>query len=180
MTTEATPARAKPTQARYRRVNAEWPTTVPPLTPREAVSAAKRLYRFGMGAAWKGSIKLTSGNRHTWIRYSVFYVNPDQGWHSLVHSISHAVHGRLHPRLSGHDWRHAHLERSMVNLVISKGWLDGKLRRAVKPKPPLRAVRQQRILARVKGWEAKRKRAENALRKLAKQQAYYERNGVGE
>jgi hypothetical protein len=180
MTTEATPARAKPTQARYRRVNAEWPDAIPPLTPREAVSAAKRLYRFGMGKAWNGSIKLTSGNRHTWIRYGVFYVNPDQGWHALVHGISHAVHFRLHPRLSGHDWRHAHLERSMVNLVISKGWLDGKLRRPVKPKPPLREVRHQRILTRIKGWEAKRKRADNALRKLVKQKAYYERNGGGE
>src|ERR1051325_3538871 len=107
----ATRARSKPTQDRYIRVNAEWPPDLPPLTPQEAVSAAKRLYRFGTKKPWGRAIKLTSGNRHTWARYGVLYVNPDQGWRSLVHDMSHLAHRRLRPSLSGHDWRHAHLER---------------------------------------------------------------------
>ena len=169
----------KPTQQRYVRVNGEWPQSIPPLTAQEAVSAAKRLWRFGMGRAWKGTFQITSGNRYTRVGYSTFYVNPDRGWHSLVHSISHEVHYRLHPKLSGHDWRHTYLERSMVNLVVSKGWLDGRLRRTVKPKPDVREVRHQRILMRIKSWEAKQKRAQNALKKLAKTQAYYERRAEG-
>jgi hypothetical protein len=167
--------RAKPTQARYVRVNAEWPTEVPALTPQEAVSAARRLYWFGMKKAWKRSIKLTSGNRFTWIRSGVLYVNPDKGWRALVHDISHLVHYHLHPNLSGHDWRHAHLERAMVSLVVSKGWLEGKLRRKPKPKPKREEVRHGRIIARIKAWETKRKRAENALMKLNKQKAYYDK-----
>ena len=177
--TVATPARAKPTQARYVKVNAEWPNPLPALTPQEAVSAAKRLYRFGMKRAWKRSIEITSGNRYTWIRGGVFYVNPDKGWHDLVHDISHLVHQRLHPERSGHDFRHAHLERAMVVEVISKGWLDGKLRREAKPTPDARTVRHQSVLRRIKLWESKRKRADNALKKLAKQKAYYERQGGG-
>ena len=177
MTMEATPARAKPTQARYVRVNGTWPNPLPALTSQEAISAAKRLYRFGMGKAWKGSIRLTSGNRYTWIRYGTFTVNPDKGWHSLVHDISHLVHQRLHPKLSGHDWRHAHLERSMVALVVGKGWLDGKLRRQPRPKPDIKTVRHQRVLVRIRAWEMKRKRADTALKKLARQKAYYERGG---
>jgi hypothetical protein len=173
----ATPerVRAKPTQARYVRVNAEWPTELPALTAQEAISAAKRLFRFGMKKAWKRSIKLTSGNRYTWIRSGVLYVNPDRGWHALVHDMSHLVHYRLHPNLSGHDWRHAHLERAMVSLVVSKGWLEGTLRREPKPQPRLQDIRYARIVTRIKTWETKRKRAETALKKLRKRQAYYDK-----
>src|ERR1051325_1388053 len=127
--------RAKPTQARYVRVNAEWPTELPALTAQEAISAAKRLFRFGTKTTWHRSIKVTSGNRYTWVRSGVLYVNPDRGWRALVHDMSHLVHHRLHPHLSGHDFRHAHLERSMVALVVSKGWLEGRQRGEPKPKP---------------------------------------------
>jgi hypothetical protein len=167
--------RSKPTQARYVRVNAEWPTELPALTAQEAVSAAKWLWRFGTEHAWKQSIKLTSGNRHTWVRFGVLYVNPDKGWRSLVHDMSHLVHHRLHPNLSGHDWRHAHLERAMIALVVSKGWLEGKLRREPKPKPKVQDVRYGRIVGRINTWETKRKRAENALKKLKRQKAYFDK-----
>lgn len=176
----ATPrVHAKPTQARYVRVNAEWPKDLPPLTPQEAISAAKRLYRLGMKRAWDKPIKLTSGNRYTWARHGVLYVNPEKGWHALVHDMSHLVHRRLHPTLSGHDWRHAHLEREMVTYVISNGWLDGKLRRPEKPKPKVQDVRYVRIVDRIQRWESKLKRAENALKKLHKQRVYYEKKQEG-
>lgn len=180
MSTEV--VRAKPTQARYVRVNAEWPHPLPALTPQEAVSAAKRLWQFGTKRGWKGRVQLTSGNRSTWIRWSrkpgegrIFYVNPDKGWRNLVHDISHLVHYTLHPDLSGHDWRHGHLERAMVSLVVSKGWLEGKLRREPRPKPNPQEVHHARIVARIKAWETKRKRAENALKRLKKQKAYYDK-----
>jgi hypothetical protein len=44
-----------------------------------------------------------------------------------------------------------------------------------KPKPDIKQVRHQRLLQRIKQWETKRKRAENALRKLKRQVKYYER-----
>lgn len=44
-----------------------------------------------------------------------------------------------------------------------------------KPKPDRQAERIARILLRLKTWEAKRKRAETAIKKLRKQVKYYER-----
>jgi len=165
-------------QRRYARVNGTWPSPLPALTSQEAVSAGKRLYRLAMGRAFKGTMQVTSGRNYSYVRNGVFYVNPDRGWHDLVHDISHYTFRRLHPGHLPHDWRHAALERRLVEAVVSKGWLDGKLKREAKPKPELRTVRHQRILARIKAWEAKQRRAENALKKLYKQQAYYEKAGA--
>jgi uncharacterized protein (DUF58 family) len=152
------------------------------LEPDEAISAAKRLYRLAMGTAWKGRFQITSGNRYSYVRWGtkpgegrIFYVNPARGWHDLVHDISHMAFQRLHPTLKPHDWRHAALERELVAAVVTKGWLSGCLRRAKKPVPDVQTVRYQRVLARIKTWESKRTRAENALKKLAQKRAYYEK-----
>ncbi len=166
---------ATPTQDRYVRVNGAWPRPIPSLTPQEALSAAKRLYRIAMGRPFKGAMQITSGNRHTWIRQGVFYVNPENGWHDLVHDISHYAHWRLHPDKSGHDFRHAYLEKQLVETVVTKGWLEGKLKRTPKEKPPVQEVRYQRILDRIKAWRTKQKRAANALAKLEKQKKDYEK-----
>ena len=51
----------------------------------------------------------------------------------------------------------------------------------IKPaKPPVdpRAVKLARTLASIKRWEAKERRAKNALKKLRRRQSYYERLGV--
>lgn len=50
--------------------------------------------------------------------------------------------------------------------------------RPPKPKPDRQAERIARILLRLKTWEAKRKRAETAIKKLRKQIKYYERKAV--
>jgi len=164
-------------QRRYDRVNAVWPSPVPALTAQEAISASRRLLRLALGEPFTGKIQITSGRRHNWVRNGVLYVNPDRGWHDLVHDLSHYAFWRLHPGRKPHDWRHAALERSLIEAVASKRWLDGILRREPKPKPKpdLRAVRQMRIIARIKAWETKLRRADNALKKLHKQQAYYEK-----
>jgi hypothetical protein len=175
MTTEA--RALPPGQQRYVKVNGSWPTTLPPMTGQEAKSAAKRLYRLAMGRPFKGPIRVASGNRHTWLRYGEMIVNPDQGWDRFVHDLSHYFFRRLHPALRPHDWRHAHLERQLIETVVSKGWLKGKLRREPKPKPDIRLVRHQRVLVRIKAWERKLKRAQTALRKLQKTKAYYEKQG---
>lgn len=163
---------------RYVRVNGTWPKPLPPLTEQEAMSAAKRLYRTAMGRAFRGKVVITSGNRNTWVRSGVLYVNP-KDWHDLVHDLSHYCFWQLHPHLTAHDWRHAHLERQLIEMVVSKGWLDGKLRRQPKPKPDMRTVRYHRALGRIKAWESKQRRAENALKKLRKTVAYYEKGGAG-
>ena len=123
--------------AKYHAVNGQWPETIPVLTGPEAISAAKRLYRFGMKRAFKGKWKLTSGRRYTWPRGGTFYVNPHRenwseakaGWQDLVHMMSHYCHQRLHPNHRSHDGRHHFLEKEMVVYVIRSGWLEGKLRR---------------------------------------------------
>jgi len=159
----------------YRRVNAAWPATVPPLTAEEAVRAAKKLYRFERGYTWRGPVKVTSGRRSSAIRGGVIIVNPLGGWHELVHLLSHY----LSPGKHGAD--HARCEMRLIKEVIRRGWLDGKLRSEPKPAAPapaladIRAERQKRIEERIARWESKKRRAETALRKLRKSRRYYER-----
>lgn len=47
-----------------------------------------------------------------------------------------------------------------------------------KKKVDLRVVRFERILKKIKWWETRERRAINALKKLRKQKAYYERERV--
>lgn len=188
---------------RYQSVNSVWPEgtregrALKP-TPQEAITAAKRLNRFAMKRAFRGKVKLTSGNRFTWVKNGVLYVNPDfrsgpprtladgtvvdpgGGWHELVHTLSHYCANILYPNHRAHDGRHAFLERSMIEHVVRSGWLDGKLERPERPRQTadLRQVTYTRIKARITSWEAKRKRAERALRKLRRQAAYYEGNSA--
>jgi hypothetical protein len=164
----------------YERVNAAWPATLPALTADEAIRAARRLYRFVRRRTFDGQVKTTSGNRYSYIRNGVLYVNPDRGWHDLVHDLSHYFHARLSDA-KPHASDHARLELRMAKEVVRRGWLDGTLKtpaRAPRAKPSADDVRRQkyaRILARAKAWESKRKRAETALKKLRRQAAYYER-----
>jgi hypothetical protein len=170
-------------QKKYHHVNSLWPDTVPELDGQEAIAAAKRLYRLGIGHAYKGKWKLTSGQRYTWQRSHVFYVNPKytgrgavNGWHDLVHFMSHYCHWKLHPGWKPHGPEHHAIERRMVEYVIANGWLDGKLKSKAKTATAdVKAVRHARVLARIKTWQAKRKRADTALKKLERQRRYYER-----
>jgi hypothetical protein len=168
----------------YESVNGAWPEgtndgrdIVP--TPQEALAGARRLYRKAFGRPFKGKMKLTSGRRYTYIRCGIFYVNPNQngdgGWHEIVHGISHYATARLHPRAPGHGAQHAWIERELISYVVQSGWLDGKLRRPEKAKPDPISQRHERVLAGIRRWEQKKRRAENALKKLARQRRYYER-----
>jgi hypothetical protein len=114
---------------RYHSVNGAWPEgtndgrDLKP-TPQEAISAAKRLYRLAMKRPFRGKVELTSGNRQTWMRCGVLYVNPDEqdrwrgggGWHELVHSMSHLCARKLHPNAKPHDPQHVFLEKEMCCL----------------------------------------------------------------
>jgi hypothetical protein len=161
----------------YRRVNEAWPSKVPPLTEAEALRAAKRLFRFAMGYTFRGPVKVTSGRRYTWVRRGVLYVNPEQGWHSLVHLISHYCHDRsVGAEDQGHNAKHARAELRMIKEVIKRGWLEGKLKDKPKAERPVaaideRAVRLAHTDAAIERWERKAKRAANALKKLRRRRA---------
>jgi hypothetical protein len=175
----------------YQSVDAAWPNgrdKLPPLEQQEAISAVKHLWRVGTGVPvsnrrsylWRRKFKITPGRRYTGIRGGVYCVNPDRGWWHLVHDVSHSIHLDLlyatQPGKRPHDATQAYLERRLIDHVVSHGWLDGKLRRDRKPKPNrnIQDVRHERVIARIKLWRTKQRRVETALKKLAKQKAYYE------
>jgi hypothetical protein len=173
--------------AKYEEIEKLWGAqTLPKLTDKEAERAACRLYRFGMGETFFGSVKFTSGNRYSNIerapirssydgkplRGGVLVVNADEGWNRLVHSLSHSMFYRANPDARPHDREHAGFELKLVKEVIKRGWLDGKLRDEPKPEPAPADVKLDklaRIDARVEAWERKAKRAATALAKLHKQ-----------
>lgn len=163
---------------RYSRVNAKWPAQVPALTGPEALGAAKRLYRFGMGHAFRGRWALTSGNRFSYPRGGVFYVNAGKGWSHLVHDISHHVHSLKYPKHRAHDATHTEIERDMVDYVLAKGWLAGTLKRAERAKPDPRALAYQSVVARLKRWESRAKRAATAIKKLRRAKARHEKEAT--
>lgn len=159
----------------YERVNAAWPRPLPALTAEEAVRASRRLYRYGTKKTWRGDVRVTSGRNLGGIYGGTMLVNPSLGWEHLVHYLSHDV------ERSGHGARHARMELRMIKEVVKRGWLEGKLK--VTPKPALaprdlKAERAARLLGRATRWEAKRKRAETALKKIRRQLRYYERQAA--
>lgn len=163
----------------YQRVNDTWPSQVPALTFYEAERAARRLYRWAMGDAFKGKVVETTGNRYTWMRYGELRVNAEQGWKRMIHDLSHLFWRRANNNeFRPHDKGHAKLELRMIGEVIKRGWLSGGLLEPDRS-PITEDDRLQRKLStialKIERWEAKERRAVNALKKLRRQQKYYER-----
>lgn len=114
-----------------------WPAAIPPLTWPEAKRAALRLFRFGMGTTFRGVVKETTGNRHTWIyrisgsqEFGISWemtVNAEKGWRDLVHGLSHALVRLCNPGERPHSKFHARFEAKLVKEVIRRGWLSGVL-----------------------------------------------------
>ena len=98
----------------------------------EAIRFAKRIYRKGMGKPWKGKVKITSGNRYTWIRRGILVVNPDHGyyggWRDILHEISHYIHWHKNPGKQPHDASQFRLERDLTEYAIKSGICEGKLK----------------------------------------------------
>jgi hypothetical protein len=167
----------------YNRVNAEWPSSVPPLTAVEAEKAGKKLYRFIFGKSYNGEVKFTSGSHRTSYRHRVITINVENGWKGMVHSLSHWF---MYYKVgnSKHGGEHARMEIRMIKEVKRRGWLDGALKTPEKAvvavpvqdaKAAERELKRQRIAKRIEVWEKKQKRAENALKKLRRQAKYYDR-----
>jgi hypothetical protein len=71
----------------------------------------------------------------------------------------------------------------MIEHVVSNGWLEGKLKRERKVKPPptaeeRTAAKLANLTDRIKRWEIKRRRAETALTKLNRQRRRIERQAA--
>ena len=171
----------------YSRVNSVWPKEVQKPTPDEAMKAARKLYRFVTGKSWDGEVELTSGNRYTYFRGGVMYVNPDGhgdhqhlgGWYALVHDLSHHFHWRYGDGSKPHSRSHARLELRLAKEVVKRGWLTGTLKVQEKPEPkPVdeKLTKAIRIEAAIQRWEAKLKRAQNALKKLNRKSDYYKKH----
>lgn len=189
----------------YERTNAEWDEaaktcggTLPIPSPDEAMRGARKLFRFATGRTIE-RCELTSGNRYTWAYRGVLRVNPDRcesvgrGWQSIVHDISHYAHRRINRGTKPHCKAQALLEARMIREVVKRGFLVGSLARvsataeeieepASMALPATHLIKQQRTAAKLsaleereKKWDAKLRRAENALKKLRKQIAYYRR-----
>ncbi|PWT73952.1 MAG: hypothetical protein C5B60_07520 [Chloroflexi bacterium] len=172
----------KTAPVKYASVNGVWPAELPPITNEEALELVRRLHRKFMDGRVP-AVKLATGNRLTWRRNGIFYVNPnrrkngniDQGWKDIVHLVSHFVHWKKYPTHKPHHPTHAWTERCMIEHVVKSGWLEGKLKRKPKPVKPeptaadRAAAKLANLDARIKRWESKRRRAETALQKLARQ-----------
>lgn len=165
----------------YERANAVWPAEVPALTAGEAVRAARKLYRFVRRSRCFHKVEVTSGNRYSYGRGNVLFVNPTSthhggGWKALLHDLSHWLDTG-----PAHSKEHAKLEMRMVKEVVRRGWLTGSLKdkpKVEKPAADPKSVKYRCIVIRMDRWIAKKKRAERALEKLNRQRKYYERVGV--
>ena len=167
-----------------RLVNSKWPSQIPVPTNQEAITGAKRLYRKAMGRPWTGEVKITSGNRDTYVRRGTLYVNPDQSsyectrsWRGIVHGLSHWCHWRLHGgNAKPHSDKQAYLERDLTDYVLGHGFLTGALKSKAKAKAKdIVVVRYERLAEREEAWKSKMNRARNALSKVKKERRTYER-----
>jgi hypothetical protein len=173
-----------PTPAEWNRlVNNKWPDVVPKPSAQEAILGARMLYRKFLGKKAPLKVIVTSGNRYTWVRYGTLYVNPDHGWNGfrgIIHLLAHYAHRRVHPGKRPHHYTELELEKEMTNFAIEKGFHLGKLKRELKPKvQPTKLEKAQAKAAKarlaIKEWEAKRKRADAALRRHKIRAKYYEK-----
>jgi hypothetical protein len=183
-----------------RKVNQHFGAAQPILSPEESIAAAKKLYRTVMGHAFSGVIKLTSGNRYTWVkvqpvrqpgggyaRKRVMSVNPDhrelsaRGLRALIHDLSHYCHGQLHPNDAPHSRRQAQLEGRMVRAALARGFLEGKLKPKEKaePEPKVKPDKVQqryaRMIARRDKYAGELERSKRLLAKVQKEVREYER-----
>jgi hypothetical protein len=162
----------------YQKVNAAWPKATPPLTANEAIRAGRKLYRYCLRRTFRGPVRVTSGNRYAWILSGEMIVNPEHGWHGLVHLLSHCFHRRLHPDEKPHSRSHARLELRMINEVISRGWLAGKLAQGDEARAAASKAKRAyqdstegkiaRLRASEKRWRTRLKRATTALKKITR------------
>ena len=173
----------------YGQVNRMFPKQLPILEKDEAERAYKKLIaKFGTKKVWseyysgqwitkKMKVRQTrKRGTKTWktrVRKCWLSLNGDtntlyKGWRRLVHDVSHYVHDFRFPNSSNHDLAQAVIEKEMVNYVINQGWLEGKLKTKLKPKPTKDEKQNAKIISLeklIKSWETKEQRAKTYVKK---------------
>ena len=145
----------------------------------EAITGAKRLYRFVMGKTLKSEVHFTTGNRSTWWYLKKgrlrLHINRQEGWNEIIHDLAHWSNFKLNPRDKGHSNSQLSLESRMTKYAIDGGFLRGKLKskKKEKPKRDLVAERYAKIVARVDNWKTKSKRAESMLKRAERELKVY-------
>ncbi len=140
--------------------------------PNLAKSFVRAMWKQEMGGKLPWKLRIGSGNRRTWMNDFVFTVNPDQGWHDINHDMSHFIERRGSGR--AHTDNQVRLESAGARLIVRRFLRDDPY---VDPKKGRDRVaeRAARVDNGIPRWESKLKRAVNALRKLKKQQRYYDK-----
>lgn len=170
---------------RYAPVNALWRSlgTLPPFTREEAAKAAKAIARhFGrksLGQPWQTSDFRVKRVRRCWINLKPLPVGDEifKGLGRLCHDLSHQIYDvRVGPSMRRqHSAGHARLELEIAQFAIDHGMHKGALKPEPKVKPTTeqrRAAELKRVDAAILRWDAKKRRAINALTKLARRQRY--------
>ena len=139
--------------------------------PTHAASFVRAMWKAEMGTKFPWKIRIGTGNRRTWLHSGVFTVNPAQGWHDVNHDMGHFIERRMSG--GAHTDSQLRLERNGANLIVRK-FLETEPP-PKKEKPDMVTVRAARVEAGIKRWEAKLRRASTALKKLKKQQRYYQK-----
>jgi len=171
-TMAANDARPERTKARaYRLLNEIWPQTIPPMTDRDVKFASRVLYRKVMGKKFTGKLVVKHRGR-SWVRPWQIIGNSHQGWHDVIHDWSHDMHRRLYPNEKPHGDHQAYIERTMVEEVVARGWLTGRLNKpkVEKPKPSKVELDLKRTQVLLKKWRTKQKRAGTAILKLQRRE----------
>jgi hypothetical protein len=140
--------------------------------PNLAMNYVRAFWKQEVGTKFRWKIRVGTGNRRTWLQWSIFTVNPDQGWHAINHDMSHFIERRKTGGL--HTDQHVRLEGAGARLIVRRFLRDEPYVEPKKQRDPI-AERAARVDAGIKRWEAKLRRASTALKKLKKQQRYYEK-----
>ena len=140
--------------------------------PNLAMNFVRAFWRQEMGGKLPWRIHVGSGNRRTWMNDYVFTVNPDQGWHDINHDMSHFIERRGSG--GAHTDNQVRLEGAGARLIVRRFLRDEPY---VDPKKGRDHVsdRAARVDAGIKRWDAKLKRAANALKKLKQKKRYYDK-----
>ena len=173
----------------YGQVNRMFPKQLPILEKDEAERAYKKLIaKFGTKKVWseyysgqwitkkmkvrqtrkRGTKTWKTRVRKCWLSLNGNTNTLSKGWRRLVHDVSHYVHDFRFPNSSNHDLAQAVIEKEMVNYVLNQGWLEGKLKTKLKPKPTKDEKQNAKIISLeklIKSWETKEQRAKTYIKK---------------
>lgn len=107
-----------------------------------------------------------------------------KGWGRLIHDVSHMIHEYRHPKERPHGHLHSAIEREVqtfVDVTQMPAEFTARARDAAK-RPSTderRHVRLGALHMRLKRWESKQRRAENAAKKLRRQIRALEKAAAG-